>query len=257
MSHRSPTASRDAQPLSPAKGKSGDMNSTTSSTATTSTTSIFTVPAPIKHLFDKFPLQTYAANGLPQRAPRQRDVHVLYVFAGEESRSFHPACLKWEAYLRFNKIPFRIARSNNHASPSGSLPFLLPAQTDGKPQSQPVPSAKLQRWAMLNSGMEGGIQEPGDIRYEAYLSLIEHRIRRAWLYTIYLSPPNSPPSTPLYILPTTTNPLVRLSLAHSLRQAATSQLLLHTPTIHPSTLLAQADEAFAALDALLGQDSWI
>ena len=83
-----------------------------------------------------------------------------------------------QAYLKFSKIPFQIASANNHASPSGSLPFVLPS-SDSTKQSQPVPSNKLQRWAMNNS--DKAIEEPGDAQYEAYLSLIDHRIRRAWV----------------------------------------------------------------------------
>jgi metaxin len=164
--------------------------------------SIFSVPTPIKQLFDQFPLLTYPINNLPQRAPRHRDAHVLYVFTTDQGAvhgapSYNPACLKWQvsfhpephisplkltasqAYLKFSKIPFRIASANNHASPSGSLPFMLPSSPEPYKQSQPVPSGKLQRWAMNNS--EKAVEEPGDLRYEAYLSLLDHRIRRAWV----------------------------------------------------------------------------
>jgi metaxin len=40
----------------------------------------------------------------------------------------------------------------------------------------------LQRWTMNNS--EKVVEEPGDLRYEAYLSLLDHRIRRAWVCCI-------------------------------------------------------------------------
>jgi hypothetical protein len=66
-----------------------------------SSRSIFTVPTPIKQLFDRFPLSTYSINELPQRAPRNRDAHVLYVFASDTQAlkgapSYNPACLKWQ-----------------------------------------------------------------------------------------------------------------------------------------------------------------
>jgi metaxin len=59
------------------------------------------VPAPIKQLFDRFPLLSYPANELPLRAPRHRSEHVLYVFATEGGArrgepSFNPSCLKWQ-----------------------------------------------------------------------------------------------------------------------------------------------------------------
>ncbi len=84
-----------------------------------------------------------------------------------------------KAYLKFSNINFRTVPSNNHASPSGALPFVLPASPDPVKPTQPVPSGKLQRWAMNNS--ETAIEESGDLRYEAYLSLLDHRIRRAWV----------------------------------------------------------------------------
>jgi metaxin len=63
--------------------------------------SLFSVPTPIKQLFDRFPILTYAANELPQRAPRRRDAHTLYVFASEKDAmngapSYNPGCLKWQ-----------------------------------------------------------------------------------------------------------------------------------------------------------------
>lgn len=63
--------------------------------------SITTVPAPVKRLFDKFPLVTYSANELPLRAPRERQRHQLYIFTTEDGAlrgeaSFNPSCLKWQ-----------------------------------------------------------------------------------------------------------------------------------------------------------------
>lgn len=84
-----------------------------------------------------------------------------------------------QAYLKFSNVDFRVTASSNHASPSGALPFLLPVQPDTLKPVQPVPSGKLQRWTMNSS--ETVIEESGDLRYEAYLSLLDHRIRRAWV----------------------------------------------------------------------------
>ncbi|KAG9191045.1 hypothetical protein G6011_09133 [Alternaria panax] len=221
--------------------------------------SIFSVPTPIKQLFDRFPLVTYPVNEFPQRAPQHHSAHVLYVFTTDQgvargAPSHNPACLKWQAYLKFSKIPFQIASANNHASPSGSLPFVIPLSSDPYKRTQPVPSSKLQRWAMNNS--EKAIEEPGDLRYEAYLSLLDHRIRRAWLYTIYLSPNFTTIAEPLYILPSSRNSLVRLAISRDLRLAAETELLKFSSIINDETLYNQADEAFATLEALLGKDDW-
>lgn len=66
--------------------------------------SIFSVPAPIKQLFDQFPLLTYPANELPHRTPQHRNAHVLYIFTTDEDAllgapSYNPACLKWQVSI--------------------------------------------------------------------------------------------------------------------------------------------------------------
>ncbi|KAF2681640.1 hypothetical protein K458DRAFT_76896 [Lentithecium fluviatile CBS 122367] len=232
---------------------------TTESSQRDDARSLFSVPTPIKQLFDRFPVLTYAANDLPQRAPRKRNAHTLYVFATEKgvvdgAPSYNPGCLKWQAYLKFSGIAFQLVSSNNHASPSGALPFLLPSVTEGSKPPPPIPSGKLQRWSMTNS--PAAIEEPGDLRYEAYLSLLDHRIRRAWLYTLYLSPNSTTLAEPLYILPTSTNPFVRLSTAHTLRTAAQTELHKHSAIMNADDLFTQAEEAFAALETLLGNETW-
>tara|TARA_R110002003_G_scaffold31_5_gene1888 strand:+ start:11226 stop:11969 length:744 start_codon:yes stop_codon:yes gene_type:complete len=175
-----------------------------------------------------------------------------------------------QAYLKFSNIQFRLAAANNHASPSGALPFLIPASPEPYKHTQPVPSGKLQRWTINNS--KKAIDEAGDLRYEAYLSLLDHRIRRAWvcqsgealqastneaqLYCVYLSPNSISIAEPLYILPACSNSFVRLSIARELRSAAEKELLKFSTVISAETLYNQAEEAFAALETLLGKDDW-
>lgn len=62
---------------------------------------IFALPKPVKRVFQKFPLTTYAPNKLPSRAPIERDLAALYIFSTEEGAaagapSFNPSCLKWQ-----------------------------------------------------------------------------------------------------------------------------------------------------------------
>lgn len=76
--------------------------------------SITTVPAPVKRLFDKFPLVTYAANELPHRAPRERQRPQLYIFTTEDGAqrgepSFNPSCLKWQ--VRHPHLPPKLERT--------------------------------------------------------------------------------------------------------------------------------------------------
>lgn len=63
----------------------------------------FALPAPVKRVFDLFPLREYERNALPTRAPgeKQREGNALHVFGREEDvragrPSFNPGCLKWQ-----------------------------------------------------------------------------------------------------------------------------------------------------------------
>jgi metaxin len=77
------------------------------------------------------------------------------------------------------------------------------------------------------------------------------------LYNLYLEPLNfSGVAYKLYVLPTSSNPLVRASISHTLRAAAESELLKHTSIIDTDDLYSEADKAFEALSTLLGEDSW-
>jgi len=218
------------------------------------------IPPAIKTLFDQFPITTYAANEPPQRAPKFSRTPDLYIFSSDENvaagrPSFNPGCLKWQTFLNMAGIDYRLVSSNNHASPTGSLPFLLPATSSSSQDSlAPIPSNKLVKYAAEHGSR---IKESSNIRYEAYQSLIDHRIRNAWLYTLYLEALNfSEVAYTLYVLPTSSDPLVRASISHTLRTAAESELLKHTSIIDTDDLYSEADKAFEALSTLLAEDSW-
>ena len=70
--------------------------------------------------------------------------------------------------------------SNNHASPTGALPFLstFKLPLDPLQPSTLVPSTKLERWVQSHDFAR---QEPEGMRYEAYMALLDHRIRHAWV----------------------------------------------------------------------------
>jgi hypothetical protein len=62
---------------------------------------LFSIPAPVKRLFDRVPVLTYPPNELPQRTPRPTKLPSLYVFIRDEDAaagrpSFNPGCLKWQ-----------------------------------------------------------------------------------------------------------------------------------------------------------------
>lgn len=122
---------------------------------------------------------------------------------------------------------------------------------------RPIPWHKIQEWA----GKHGATSrtEPDSTRYEAYLSLLDHRIRNAWLHTLYLSGSNfEAVARPLYISPATSAPPARLALSHSLRTSALEELTRASTSsvIDLSALYRESDGAFSALSELLGDDDW-
>ncbi|KAL6251749.1 hypothetical protein RBB50_001959 [Rhinocladiella similis] len=223
-----------------------------------SQSSWFSLPLPIKRIFDRFPLIVYPANVLPQRAPRRRNENILYIFQSEEppsrdAPSFNPSCLKWQAYLKFHGIPLRTRPSNNHASPTGSLPFLLPgSQEDQRPPS-PVPANRLARWVIS----QGGKEEAVHMRQDAYTALIDHNIRSAWLYYLYLDEHNfRAVAWPMYVASASSSWAVQTELARQLRNAARDELLKTSNIIDQQQLYNKADEAFQALSTLLGEQKF-
>ncbi|PTB40839.1 hypothetical protein M441DRAFT_193968 [Trichoderma asperellum CBS 433.97] len=242
----------------------------------------FAVPAPVRELFKLFPLTTLPADPLPERAPeRARPRPRLYVFARseEEARggrpSFNPQCLKWQTFLRIAGVEVDIIPSNNHASPSGALPFLLPPTTPPSPsstlsttESQPAPAplnsnlkptipltgSKIERYAKDHSSHEIP-SDPSTSRIEAYEALLSQSLRPAWLYTLYLDPLNTTLLSTLYLPP---SPILQLPSLHTLRNAATAEILKTTRSaiISPLQLLSDATDALRSLSALLSDDEW-
>ena len=122
----------------------------------------------------------------------------------------------YQAYLNFRGTDFVTISSNNHASPTGALPFLLPASNSKNPGEAllPVPSNRIERWIREKSageektgkssdenrrktgqhtaadaltGQESSSRKSYDLRCEAYMSLLNHRIRNAYVCLISVS----------------------------------------------------------------------
>lgn len=123
--------------------------------------------------------------------------------------------LERKEYLRFQGIDFVTVSSNNHASPTGALPFLLPSAGNAFPHADaapPVPSNHIQRWtrevkaeqsnragrsstdernkdaqtghqeqATEGRGGRSVLEDASDMRYEAYMSLLDYRIRNTYV----------------------------------------------------------------------------
>lgn len=229
-------------------------HSSTRATQSIQSSSWFSLPAPIRAIFDAFPLVTYSENELPQRVPRSRSQNTLHVFTlpaldGAANLSPNPACLKWQAYLLAKRIPFALVSANNHASPTGALPFILPATRSKKePQPQAISSSKIQRWAET----QGAPEERMDLRLEAYMSLIDQNIRSAWLYFLYLQPQNfESVARKLYVKTASSNNLVQTTLAHQLQAAAREQLLRTRSFVDEEEIYESAEAAFKSLTTLL------
>ncbi|KAF7874131.1 hypothetical protein EAF04_002803 [Stromatinia cepivora] len=231
---------------------------------------LFSIPKPVKKLFDKVPVITYPANGLPQRSPGAKDgkndrdtrLPSLYIFcrdseeANEGKPSFNPGCLKWQTFLRLAGLNHNIVSSNNHASPTGVLPFLLPGIKSNSSQDDylPIPSNGLVKYAK-EQGKK--IPQPKSRKLEAYQALLDHNIRNAWLHTLYLTPSNFRTiAAPLYINPSSSSLLVRLYTAHQLRSAAESELRKSAEIIDEEMIYREADRAWEALSLLLGEEEW-
>ncbi|KAI8673950.1 hypothetical protein NCS55_00717400 [Fusarium keratoplasticum] len=219
----------------------------------------FAVPRPIRNLFDLFPLQVLASEELPARAPAAaRRRAALYVFADDGEAvlgnpSYNPSCLKWQTVLKMAGIDFEVVPSNNHASPSGALPFLLPPSSPSPRPSAPLTGEKIHKYAREHAVRE--LPVVASPRIEAYHALLTQRIRPAWLYALYLLPANAPLLGSLY-LPSSI--FLRTPIHHTLHAAATAEILKTTrrATISKSRLFDDATIALQALSAVLNEDEW-
>ncbi|KAI5283415.1 hypothetical protein KEM54_002147 [Ascosphaera aggregata] len=231
----------------------------------------FPLPAPVKRIFDSFPLKTYPPDTFPSTSTSTSALiadntqNRLFIFTDSHGArigapSFNPHCLKWQAYLKFLNVTFCTVPSNNHASPTGVLPFLLPSE-DGNCSStfattittKPVvASNKIQKWTVDQQLIAE--EELSGTRLDVYTSLIDEKIRRAWVYFLYIDPRNfNSAAKHLYIDSTTSNTLVRSIIARQLQRAARAELFRAIPYIDVGDIESEADDAFTSLSTLLGE----
>jgi len=82
--------------------------------------------------------------------------------------------------------------------------------------------------------------------------LIDHTIRSAWLYYLYLDEDNfQAVAAPMYVASASASYVVRRSLAHQLQNAAREELLKTNTIIDGQELYAKAEGAFQSLSTLL------
>jgi metaxin len=125
----------------------------------------------------------------------------------------------------------------------------------------PIPASKLRTTLVAASIPNSKPAPPSPPEAAPYASLIDHPIRRAYLHTLYLSVPNTPVLTQLYLAPTTHSSLVRAVLLRQLRAAAEDEILASgggytAPLIDVEGLYADAKAALEALNALLAGRQW-
>jgi metaxin len=148
------------------------------------------VPGPLRSLFKLFPLHVYDPEPLPYRSPDPRPSRpALYVFSLpssgdrglDQAPSYNPSCLKWQTFLRIAGVDVDLVPSNNHASPSGALPFLLPASDESQ---TPLTGDKILGFARRHSSYE--LPAVPNHRLDAYRALIAQSIRPAWVSSTHL-----------------------------------------------------------------------
>jgi metaxin len=127
--------------MPPDDGKETDINPSSSNSSTFKRQTnrirdLFSIPAPVKALFDKVPVLTYEPNELPHRTPRPTKLPALYVFIRQENAaagrpSFNPSCLKWQVsfasqdrkdLLRIHRPSSRSLKSSINLSPQTTMP---------------------------------------------------------------------------------------------------------------------------------------
>jgi hypothetical protein len=129
-------------------------------------------------------------------------------------------------------IPFISVPSNNHASPSGALPFLIPASSSNQTSPPvPIPSHKLLKWSSEEANLPS---PPTGLRYDAYQSLLDVQIRRAWVRSSFpqCTPSSSLPSARL-IPYTALQPLPAPPALPRRRSTAIHPPVQHEP-LHPA-----------------------
>lgn len=118
-------------------------------------------------------------------------------------------------------------------------------------------------------------EESEDLRYDAYSSLVNNALRKAWvsqddssdigrianeakLYQLYLHPLNSTLVHSLYVAPCSSSILVQHAISHQLRDAAGRELAKasYSSRISEADIMREARDALSALSELLGHDRW-
>lgn len=166
----------------------------------------------------------------------------------------------------FQGIEFYVVPANNHASFPGTLPTLTTHPDAGPPFVQPVVSSDgMMKWVRKSDALGN--------REEAYLTLVDGPVRRAWVsrsilgpgvfcvltrnavqqYHMYLTPNFQAITTKCYVDPQSSSTIVRYLSARDLQNAARDDLLKAKPVIDERAIYLEAEQAFIALDTYVSE----
>ncbi|RPA84610.1 hypothetical protein BJ508DRAFT_359631 [Ascobolus immersus RN42] len=118
------------------------------------------LPTPIKNFVDKFPLITYAPNTPPLRAFQPRNVPTLFITSDlplVDGISGDPNCAKYQIYFHFLSVPYSTHPATPAASPTLTLPIILPSSTSKtvpishKHTPKPIVPTSTRLWTYITS----------------------------------------------------------------------------------------------------------
>lgn len=89
--------------------------------------------------------------------------------------------------MKFNGIEFKTVPSNNHASPTGALPFMISQQKSVSESTETtvIPSNKLAAW-IEKHGYSLEEADMDSARAKAFLALVNAQLRDAWVTFLIL-----------------------------------------------------------------------
>ncbi|KAK9324803.1 hypothetical protein V1517DRAFT_316347 [Lipomyces orientalis] len=248
-----------------------DQSQSTTSSASQPSPSNLTymkVPTLIKTVFDKFPLVKYPEAALPSTclfpAPAEK-IGTAFVHSTADD-SIYPQSIRLLTILKLAGVIDKLAviPSSPHAAPkSGSVPYVFlrsrpRIKSDLLPRTLYPESKAFHQWL---ASIAPSFPAFDTAKQNPLLSLVDIRLRDAWLLTLYLYPANYksilvPRLTQAYSHSDTSTSIIPHILAYSASREA-QQLLTRstgvsriTETIQRS-IITNAEEALDALAILL------
>ncbi|KAG4303624.1 hypothetical protein PCANB_000044 [Pneumocystis canis] len=215
-------------------------------------------PAIITKLFDLFPWIRYAS--LDIRSPIDTTRHQLFIAHKDDtllnSPSYDLESLRWQTYFILADIPHNVFRASPHASPSGTLPFFVPAGVASSAYA--LSSTAFQTW-LTQHGIElhPFINQPSlAADADSYLSLIENTLYDAWFCACFIERENFQTVTgPCYVNDVwPIRELIKWQLCRKIKKRLSDRQ--KTGLLNLNEIYADAAHALDAVAIRLGEDIW-